>query len=107
MLVDRFRSRSEGICYIYQRPFARPTAVPWLEAKSGPAASGRERDNVFTVDSPLLQVLTTSFQQRRKMLRQSLKNLLASRDMTLPEEWATRRPEELSPPEFVELTRWA
>lgn len=51
------------------------------------------------------QVLTTSFQQRRKMLRQSLKNLLASRDMSLPEEWGKRRPEELAPPEFVELTR--
>lgn len=54
----------------------------------------------------LKQVLSLSFQQRRKMLRQSLKGLLAQRGLPpLPEEWATRRPEELEPREFVELTR--
>lgn len=40
------------------------------------------------------------------MLRQSLKHLLASRDMVLPEEWGVRRPEELEPREFVDLTRY-
>lgn len=54
----------------------------------------------------LKQVLSLSFQQRRKMLRQSLKGLLAQRGLPpLSDEWATRRPEELAPREFVELTR--
>jgi 16S rRNA (adenine1518-N6/adenine1519-N6)-dimethyltransferase len=54
----------------------------------------------------LKQVLSLSFQQRRKMLRQSLKGLLAQRGLPpLSDEWATRRPEELEPHEFVELTR--
>lgn len=54
----------------------------------------------------LKQVLSLSFQQRRKMLRQSLKGLLAQRGLSpLSDEWATRRPEELEPREFVELTR--
>lgn len=53
----------------------------------------------------LKQVLNLSFQQRRKMLRQSLKGLLSSRGLTLDEEWATKRPEELEPAQFVELTR--
>ncbi len=54
----------------------------------------------------LKQLLSLSFQQRRKMLRQSLKGLLAQRGLPpLSDEWATRRPEELEPHEFVELTR--
>jgi hypothetical protein len=40
------------------------------------------------------------------MLRQSLKPLFTSKGMTaLPEEWATKRPEELAPEQFVDLTR--
>ncbi|CAN0460026.1 unnamed protein product, partial [Ectocarpus sp. 12 AP-2014] len=52
----------------------------------------------------LKSVLSSAFQQRRKMLRQSLKPLLRA-GQTLPEEFATRRPEQLEPQEFVELTR--
>ncbi|CAM9468264.1 unnamed protein product, partial [Heterosigma akashiwo] len=55
----------------------------------------------------LRKVLNTSFQQRRKMLRQSLKPLLKEigGGFTLPEEWATKRPQQLTPEEFVELTK--
>ena len=61
---------------------------------------------LFDVDpAALKQVLNLSFQQRRKMLRQSLKGLLAARDITLDEEWATKRPEELEPTQFIELTK--
>lgn len=56
--------------------------------------------------SDLKQILNLSFQQRRKMLRQSLKPLFTSKGMkALPEEWATKRPEELAPEQFVDLTR--
>lgn len=88
----------------------------------------------------LRRIVTTSFQQRRKTVRNSLKKLakelcngdndkaqellnappiplpavveearekgdyFASKQQ-LPEDWATKRPEELTPGQFVELTR--
>lgn len=51
----------------------------------------------------LVQVVKVAFNQRRKMLRGSLKSLLQN-GMTLPEEFATKRPEQLSPQDFVKLT---
>ncbi|CAM9888671.1 unnamed protein product [Chrysoparadoxa australica] len=50
----------------------------------------------------LRKVLSTAFQQRRKMLRQSLKHILQGK--TLPDKFATKRPEQLTPQEFIELT---
>lgn len=47
-------------------------------------------------------VVRTAFNQRRKMMRNSLKPLLG--DHELPEELGKRRPESLTPQEFVELT---
>ena len=53
-------------------------------------------------------MVSESFQHRRKMLRQSLKDLLLhsedARIRELPEKWATKRPEQLTPEQFVELT---
>lgn len=51
--------------------------------------------------SALRKVIRSAFQQRRKTLRNSLKTL----EVPVPEEWASKRPEELSPEQFVELTR--
>ena len=45
-----------------------------------------------------------AFRQRRKMMRQSLKDLLLTEELVLPERWATKRPEELRPEEFIQLT---
>lgn len=77
-------------------------------------------------------VVTTAFRQRRKTIRNSLKKLegidleclsapplplpesvVAAREagdvfasgQELPENWFTKRPEELSPGQFVEITR--
>lgn len=53
------------------------------------------------------RVLSESFQHRRKMLRQSLKELLQGSDCIvteLSEKWATKRPEQLTPEQFIELT---
>jgi hypothetical protein len=38
------------------------------------------------------QILRAAFQQRRKMLRQSLKAILLEKESTLPDEMGTRRP---------------
>mmetsp|Transcript_2053 Transcript_2053/g.4324 ORF Transcript_2053/g.4324 Transcript_2053/m.4324 type:complete len:438 (+) Transcript_2053:242-1555(+) len=53
----------------------------------------------------LRKVVTMAFRQRRKMMRASLRGLLESEGLTMPEEWGTMRPEELSPPHFITLTR--
>ncbi|HER08186.1 MAG TPA: 16S rRNA (adenine(1518)-N(6)/adenine(1519)-N(6))-dimethyltransferase RsmA [Bacteroides sp.] len=50
------------------------------------------------------RVVKTTFNQRRKMLRNSLKSILLNLDGNW--ELLTKRPEELDIPEFIELTRW-
>jgi 16S rRNA (adenine1518-N6/adenine1519-N6)-dimethyltransferase len=52
------------------------------------------------------RVVKTVFNQRRKMLRVSLRQLLPAdaRLFTQNAELLTRRPEQLSIPEFIELT---
>ena len=54
------------------------------------------------------RVVKTVFNQRRKMLRVSLRQLLPAESsfFTLHAPFLTRRPEQLSIPEFVELTNW-
>lgn len=55
----------------------------------------------------LRQVVRQSFQQRRKTLRNSLKNLLNKQESpALPDLWAPKRPEELKPVEFLDLTKF-
>lgn len=50
-----------------------------------------------------IKVVKTGFNQRRKMLRVSLKSILPL-GSEVPEHFSTQRPEQLSPQEFVELT---
>ena len=50
------------------------------------------------------RVVRTAFGQRRKMLRKSLSGLCAELHTSIPDEFATQRPEALSPEEFVKLT---
>mmetsp|Transcript_4360 Transcript_4360/g.6636 ORF Transcript_4360/g.6636 Transcript_4360/m.6636 type:complete len:316 (-) Transcript_4360:25-972(-) len=55
-------------------------------------------------EKDLKKVIGTSFQQRRKMLRQSLKPILDN-GKSVPEKFSTMRPEQLDPQQFVELTK--
>lgn len=50
------------------------------------------------------QVVKTTFNQRRKMLRNSIKPILGSESPLLEEPLFTRRPEQLSVQEFIDLT---
>ena len=74
----------------------------------------------------LRQVVTTAFRQRRKTVRNGLKKMILSdichgdkdlytqiveidpqtKDCSLRSDWATKRPEELSSTDFVQLTKW-
>ena len=51
------------------------------------------------------EVVRTAFNQRRKTLRNSLSDILTAQATALPEQFEGRRPEELTPSEFVRLTR--
>ena len=59
------------------------------------------------IDFP--SVLNIAFGQRRKMLRQSLKDLFSRDGIEMTpswlEKWGHHRPEELTPTQFLELTR--
>lgn len=64
-----------------------------------------EKKEKFPVsESDLRRVITTSFQQRRKMIRNSLQLILEERKVELDDEWGLKRPEELSPRQFITLT---
>ncbi len=64
--------------------------------------NGRETLGCDT--SLYFKVVKTAFNQRRKMLRNSLKNLLP--EATEKERMLQRRPEQLSVEEFIELSRF-
>ena len=51
------------------------------------------------------RVVKTAFNQRRKTLRNSLKALAGERQKAVPDQWASKRAEELTPSEFIELAR--
>jgi len=73
----------------------RPTTTPAVSGATPLSAAQR---------SQLLALLKVAFEQRRKMLRQTLKPLLSSGSTSAPPpEWLTLRPEQLSPTQFVEL----
>jgi len=52
------------------------------------------------------RVIRSAFNQRRKTLRNSLKDIQDECGRSIPEDWAGRRAEELSPEDFVRLARY-
>ncbi|CDF33004.1 unnamed protein product [Chondrus crispus] len=59
-----------------------------------------------TLTRGLRTVVRTAFNQRRKVLRNSLRTLCEEKGVQLPDKWARKRAEEVPPPEFVEMTRF-
>jgi 16S rRNA (adenine1518-N6/adenine1519-N6)-dimethyltransferase len=57
-------------------------------------------------DDWLRTVVRTAFNQRRKMLRNSLSTWAKEQDVTLPNDWGRRRAEALRPEDFVTLARY-
>ena len=56
-------------------------------------------------EEALRRVVRTAFGKRRKMMRNTLRDLAEEWGGSLPDALATRRPESLAPEAFVELTR--
>jgi 16S rRNA (adenine1518-N6/adenine1519-N6)-dimethyltransferase len=59
-----------------------------------------------SLTSGLRLTVRNAFQQRRKVMRNSLRNLCEENNVELPEKWAPKRAEELPPAEFIELTKF-
>ena len=77
--------------------------TPPPKVKSGVIRLIRKKElNLGCNEKLFKQVIKQGFNQRRKVLRNSLKGL--TQGETLPDKFATERPEQLSVKEFVELT---
>ncbi|MBO4874939.1 MAG: 16S rRNA (adenine(1518)-N(6)/adenine(1519)-N(6))-dimethyltransferase RsmA [Bacteroidales bacterium] len=92
--------RCEYLFTVHEHVFNPPPKV-----KSGVVRFVRYRQTIEGVDEKkLFMVVKTAFNQRRKILRNSLKSML-SPETDMSHRFWNLRPEQLSPEEFVELTR--
>jgi len=92
--------RCEYLFTVHEHVFNPPPKV-----KSGVVRFVRYRLAIECVDEKkLFMVVKTAFNQRRKTLRNSLKSMLTS-ETDMSHRFWNLRPEQLSPEEFVELTR--
>ena len=79
--------------------------IPPPKVKSGVIRCTRNDRQQLDCDEKLFfQVVKMAFNQRRKTLRNSLKQLLKGRE--LPEVYTNERPEKLSVEQFIELTKF-
>ncbi len=79
--------------------------IPPPKVKSGVIRCTRNsRENLGCDEKLFFQVVKMAFNQRRKTLRNSLKQLLRGRE--LPEVFTNERPEKLSVDQFIELTNF-
>jgi len=86
--------------------FTVPPSVfnPPPRVDSGVIRLTRKKDYTLPVDEKFFfRVVKTAFNQRRKMLRKSLKSMGISDDLK-QKEFLTKRPEQLSVEEFITLT---
>jgi 16S rRNA A1518/A1519 N6-dimethyltransferase RsmA/KsgA/DIM1 with predicted DNA glycosylase/AP lyase activity len=97
---------------LYSRPrkvFNIPPSVFFPKPKVDSALVSldftKPHPRLHTVDgNHLRKVLSAAFRQRRKMIRQSLKDLALLEGLQISDKWATKRPEELRPEQFIDLT---
>jgi 16S rRNA (adenine1518-N6/adenine1519-N6)-dimethyltransferase len=79
--------------------------IPPPKVKSGVIRCTRNsRENLGCDEKLFFQVVKMAFNQRRKTLRNSLKQLLRGRE--LPEIFTNERPEKLSVDQFIDLTKF-
>ena len=78
---------------------------PPPKVTSGVIRMTRNRVQRLPCDEALFtRIVKTTFNQRRKMIRNSIKSILLHLDSDF--ELLRNRPEDLGVPEFIELTRW-
>lgn len=78
---------------------------PPPKVTSGVIRLSRNQTIALSCDEKLFfEVVKTTFNQRRKMIRNSIKSILLNLDDGY--ELLSKRPEQLGVPEFIELTNW-
>jgi len=78
---------------------------PPPKVTSGVIRLSRNQTVRLSCDEKLFfKVVKTTFNQRRKMIRNSIKSILLNLDSDF--ELLSKRPEQLGVPEFIELTNW-
>ena len=65
----------------------------------------KEKPTIHTNEKLFKQVVKQAFSQRRKMLRNTMKAFMKGDDL-LKEDFFTRRPEQLSLEDYIQLTSW-
>lgn len=118
-IISPPRCKSYGILSVLSQLYAKPTILFTVPPKSFypvPEVTSAvvhfefkpcetfDATNI-TLTRGLRLVLKSAFGQRRKVLRNSLKSLCDTQNVSLPSHWDDKRAEELSPLEFVSLTR--
>ncbi len=114
-LVARHKTKEYGIPSVLTQLYASPTLlfrvprqvfVPVPAVESATVLLDFDKAEVPDTSPVLLHaVVRSAFGQRRKMLRNSLHRWTRSRGVTLPGTWERMRAEDLTPEDFVALTR--
>lgn len=119
-VTARTRTKAYGILSVICQLYTKPTVlfgVPPESFSPRPSVNSAmvrldfevdETLDVFntTLTAGLRQVVRFAFQQRRKVMRNSLRLLCEEKGVELPEKWSRSRPEEIPPREFVEITKF-
>lgn len=119
-IVARTRTKAYGILSVVGQLYSKPkilfsvpntafypkpdvtSAMVRFEFQPDPCLDVRNT----TLTASLRRVVRTAFNQRRKVLRNSLRILCEEVDLQLPEHWAVKRAEELPPADFVKITEY-
>ena len=116
-LVAKPRTKAYGILSVLIQRYTEPELLfnvsrdvfypkPDVESAVVRLVFRDEPEGMQTVSHRLFKrVVKASFNQRRKKLKNSLKSLLADTQGSIPEQWEGVRAEELTPSNFLTLTR--
>ncbi len=112
-IAEKHGSKTYGILSVIVQAFydveylfsvSENVFIPPPKVKSGVIRLIRKDNQNLDCDEKLfVQIVKATFNQRRKTIHNSLKKL--GLEKPAPEKFATKRPEQLSVEEFVELTR--
>lgn len=117
-IVAEPRTKAYGILSVIMQLYARPTLrfsvsrhvfypQPDVDSAVVRLAYPAFDDERAAVNPDWVRTLVkAAFNQRRKMLRNSLRTWTKDQDIELPNDWGRRRAEALAPEDFVEIARY-
>lgn len=113
------RTKAYGILSVVAQLYAKPTILFNVPAQAfspvpNVASAMVQLDFVshddfdttnVVITKGLKTILKSAFGQRRKVMRNSLRNVCEVQEVPLPSRWESKRAEELTPIEFIQLTQ--